>query len=247
MFFFKSILILIIFIVTEENTLSIETVAVDEGVIPLMYKVNGEARGLYPVLIKEIFNRMEVSLEIKALPWKRALFYADSGLMGIAGVYKTEERLKKYDFSDELFNEVIVIYTLIDEQFEYKEINDLLGKKIGIIRGWSYGEEFDLYSSKKLFKVEEVSTDEQNFKKLFNKRLDCFLIVKEAGELILKRNPIFKKSMISLKKVFLVNPTYLIFPKSLNKVELLNKFNDELMKLKKSDKYNRLIKIGMSD
>lgn len=224
---------------------SVEIIAVDEGVVPLMYKARGEARGLYPFLITDIFNRINIPVSIRPLPWRRALAYADEGLMGVGGVYKTRDRLEKYDFSDELFQEVIVIYTLRENRFEYNNISDLYGKKIGIIRGWSYGEEFDKASLEELIKVEEVSTDEQNFLKLLNKRIDCLLTVKETGELVLENNPQFQGFIVPLNGILIVNPTYLIFPKILNKKELLNLFNEKLFELKESNEYKELIRRGM--
>lgn len=241
--------LIILFVLMKINLFSLDTVkiAVDEGVIPLMYEKEGEARGLYPLLIKEIFDRIEVDVVIEPLPWKRALFYADEGLMGVGGVYKTKDRLEKYDFSDELFKEIIVIYTLRNNSFEYNKLSDLYGKKVGILRGWSYGDEFDVFSSRNLIIVEEVSTDEQNFKKLLSGRVDCILIVKEVAELILEKNPSFKK-LISLKTpTFIVNPTYLIFSKGSNQRELLDVFNKKLMVLKEDEEYISLIKKGMRD
>lgn len=227
------------------DTFPMEIIAVDEGVIPLMYRERDEARGLYPFLIKEIFHRMNIPVIIRPLPWKRALYYADKGLMGVGGVYKTEARLAKYDFSDKLFKEVIVIYSLRDNRFEYNQISDLFNKKIGVIRGWSYGEDFDQARSKKLIQVEEVSTDEQNFMKLLNGRIDYLLTVKETGKLILENNPQFKGYIVPLDQILIANPTYLIFPKVSNKKYLLNKFNEELYKLKQNKEYDELIKTGL--
>ena len=184
---------------------------------------------------------------IKPLPWKRALSYADAGVMGVGGVYKTKDRLEKYDYSDELFKEIIVIFTLRDRRFEYSEISNLYGKKVGILRGWSYGAEFDEASSQKLIEVEEVGTDEQNFMKLMSGRIDCILVVKEVGELLMENNFQYQENIVLIKEVLIVNPTYLIFSKNSNNKELLDIFNRKLLELRESGEYSFYVKKGMTN
>lgn len=245
----RNILIIIFMLILKLNIFSVDTItiAVDEGVKPLMYKEREEARGLYPVLIGEIFARLDIPVIIKPLPWKRALSYADEGVMGVGGVYKTKERMEKYDFSDELFKEVIIICTLKDKRFEYSKISDLYGKKVGILRGWSYGEEFDEASSQNLIKAEEVATDEQNFMKLQSGRLDCVLVVDEVAELLLENNSQYQENIVSIKEELIVNPTYLVFSKASNHKEVLKLFNEKLSELKENGDYNFFVRKGMTN
>jgi polar amino acid transport system substrate-binding protein len=121
----------------------------------------------------------------------------------------------------------------------------LFDKKVGILRGWSYGEEFDTATFKKLIEAEEVATDEQNFLKLLRGRIDCILVVKEVAELILEDNSEFTGRVKVVKEPLIVNPTYLIFSKNSNKKELLDEFNKKLLELKENKVYLRLVKKGM--
>ena len=219
-----------------------EDIAVSIGNPPFMYEYNGEAEGIFPMIAREIFGRINVPVEIKAIPWTRALAYADMGKVGIIGIYKNEERLKKYDYSDEIYTAKTMIYVLKENDFEYKNIGDLRGKRIGVIRGWSYGEEFDREKTKNYFYVDEVNDDETNFIKLVSGRLDCLLIIKESADCFLKDNPEYKSKIIEKEIPLLINRTYLIFSKNSNKKELLEKFNEELRRMKNNSELDAIIK-----
>lgn len=150
-------------------------ISVDLANPPFMYVKNGKAAGLYPFLVQEVFRKMEIPVTIQPLPWKRAIKEADAGQAGIAGIYKNPEREKKYDYSQALFQEKLVIFVRKENLFSYQKIDDLKGKKIGVIRGWSYGEKFDTAREKGMFVVEEAKGDAQNFKKLLRNRIDCVI------------------------------------------------------------------------
>jgi polar amino acid transport system substrate-binding protein len=221
---------------------SAETVdiAVDQENPPFMYAKNGQAAGLYPTLVESVFKRMNIPVSIKPLPWKRAQILADKGETGIAGIYKNKERIAKYEYSDEIFQEKLILFVLKGHEFPYKKIDDLAGKKIGVIRGWSYGDDFDTARKKEAFKVEEVAGDDQNFKKLLNGRIDCLVAIEETGRSFLAQAP-FKGKIAELSTPVAVNPTYLIFQKKAKAAELLPTFNTTLSKMKKDGEYTKLV------
>lgn len=218
-----------------------ETIYVDAGNPPFMYELNDKAEGIYPIILKEIFDSLQMPVSIKPVPWKRAIEYADFGVAGIAGIYKNEERLKKYDYSDEIYKEKILIYVLKEKMFSFKHVSDLKGKSIGVLMGWSYGEEFDKARNDNLFTAYDATLDEINFKHLLSNKLDCILAIEETGSIIKEKNSKMKSRIVSLDTPLLVNSTYLIFPKSLNKNDVLFKFNSKLNETKKNGKYKRLI------
>ena len=61
----------------------------------------------------------------------------------MGGIYVNGDRLKKYDYSEKLFDEVIVLYMPAAKAGGFKGIDSLKGMTIGVIRGWSYGDDFD--------------------------------------------------------------------------------------------------------
>jgi len=92
-----------------------------------------------------VCGRSELGEEVavRAVPWKRAIAYLDGGKGGLGGIYKTKPRLEKYDYTDEIFSEEIMVYVPKGKAFAFSSVYDLAGKRLGVIRGWSYGEEFD--------------------------------------------------------------------------------------------------------
>src|ERR1700761_9115257 len=128
---------------------------------------------------------MGEDVQLSALPWKRALNDAKTGGAGIAGIYKTAERLKSYDFSDKLFDEVVQIYVVKNKGFAFHGVPDLSGKTVGVLRGWSYGDEFDAAVKAGKIRIEEVSGDIQNFEKLAAGRLDAVLAIRESAEIVI--------------------------------------------------------------
>ncbi len=221
-------------------------IAVDEGNPPFMFSNGGRADGLYPDLVSAMFHHMQTPLEILPLPWKRALRNADMGLSGIAGIYKTAERLQKYDYSDVLFQEELVFFSHKDNKGLSGNLQGLKDRRIGAIRGWSYGNEFDMYQQKQFFIVEEAGSDEQNFQKLFFRRIDCAIAIKDSGRRLLSEDR-FKNHIIELPGCVATNATHLIFPKKANQTALLRQFNKTLNAMKESGEYKRIIETSLSE
>jgi ABC-type amino acid transport substrate-binding protein len=118
-------------VVAQSATNSGIVIAVDSGNAPFMYEKSGQAAGLYPDLLQEAFKRMGIAASIKAYPWKRALVLGERGEAGIGGIYKTDARVKIYDYSAPLFSEKILIYVKKGSGFEFNTVNDLKGKTLG--------------------------------------------------------------------------------------------------------------------
>jgi polar amino acid transport system substrate-binding protein len=179
------------------------------------------------------------------MPWKRALRYADNGKIGIAGIYKNEDRLRRYDYSNEIFEEKLAIFIHKEMNLNYKAIGDLKGRTIGVIRGWSYGDEFDHYRRQNLFIVDEAQSDEANFHKLLKKRIDCAIAIEESGQGILA-NEIFSSHIVQLHPYVATNATFLIFPKSARQTPLLSQFNLALSALRANYKHQELLDMFFS-
>ncbi len=71
---------------------------------PYAYDENGEVKGFSVDLLKEVFHRMDIPMQIKVLPWKRALKMVKNGRAdAVLLAFKTEEREKYADYPDEIF------------------------------------------------------------------------------------------------------------------------------------------------
>ena len=218
-----------------------EIIFVDEGNPPFMYKDdNGEVAGFYPALLNKIFKNMGIPLEIKAYPWKRLLDLSSRGKGGVGGIYENAERLKIYDYSKELlFLETISVVTLKTNPLLYESIGDLKGKQIGVIRGWSYGKDFDAANARKSFTVQEVASDELNLKKLEAGRIEVLVGLKLSVLNTAQKLGIDEKIVIKETPI-VVNPTYVAFSKKADKTKVLSQFDAELRKFKENGGFQNL-------
>ena len=211
-------------------------VDVDEGNPPFMFAKEGRAAGVYPALMSAAFRDMKVSVLIEAKPWARALAEIEAGKAGVGGIYKNSERLKRFDYSEALFVERINIYSRRKDGARYTSLQALKGNRVGVIRGWSYGDSFDDLRKSGAIVAEDTGSDEQNFAKLEAGRLDAVLAIAEAAEPQLK-----KHSTLELAGTMVENATYLAFNKSAGMLSFIERFNAALARLKHSGAAKRIV------
>ncbi len=210
---------------------------VDDGNPPFMYAVNTQARGIYPALIRAAFQLMDTPVQVEAKPWKRALEEIDTGRAGVGGIYKTAERLQKYDYSEPIYVENLLVYYHVSNPLLFTQVPDLAGKRIGVLRGWSYGDAFDQTRRQGLFQVEEVGSDDQNFRKLEAERIDAVISIQESGTTLVKKYRTLSFSLVPLSQ----NPTFLVFPKSARRTDLLKRFDQAIRELRRTGTYKSIV------
>lgn len=219
-------------------------ICVDAENPPFMSAAGGKAVGLYPAILTDAFQSAGLQVKIEGKPWKRCIADMDVGQVGVGGIYKNEERLKKYDFSDQIFVERMAVFVDKTRKFDFNGVTSLLGKRVGVMRGWSYGDEFDKAVKEAKISVEEVNSDDQNFKKLTAGRLDAVLALDEAGATLLKGGS-YGNVERSAKYLF-ENPTFLAFNKSSKQSEVLAKFSKAIEEMKKNGKLGKIAAAELS-
>lgn len=216
-----------------------EIISFDQANPPFMYREGEQARGLYPAIIAEAFRRMGVGVSLQALPWRRALLGAEAGAWGVGGLFMNEDRLRKFDYSEPVFEERLLLYVLRGQEFPFVGIKDLAGKRIGVLRGWSYGDEFDRAVAEGTILADPVVNDQANVGRLLLGRLDAVAIAPESMALVRDRLDPHGR-LVPLPRPLAVNKTYLSFPKSRHLVPLLALFNEELRAMRRDGTLERL-------
>ena len=88
---------------------------------------------------------------------------------------RTRERLTMFHFSEPIYANYVWLVTRSDATFAFNGMQDLKGKTVGIVRGTSYGDEFDA-NRNSLFQVEEdTGSHGARLKKLLNRRMDVMV------------------------------------------------------------------------
>lgn len=126
-------------------------------------------------LLSYIEKTLNIRVEIKRVPWKRAMENALSHDVLLMGMSITTERAKKYAFSEAINANGNWLITRCDATFPFDSLQDLKGKLIGVVNGTSAGEAFDVQANK-IFKIEnDTSAGVSRLKKLMAKRMDALV------------------------------------------------------------------------
>lgn len=206
---------------------------------PFMSARDGQPSGVYPALIAAALALIQQPFSFEAKPWKRALLELDEGRAGVGGIYKNEARTAKYDFSDPILTEHVAVYFNKARPIAFKTLADLYGKRVGVLRGWSYGDAFDAARRNGSVTVEEVTNDKANFLKLEHGRLDAVLAVEEAG-----RSVIVAENLASVeqsKALLASNTAHLAFNRSAGQTDLLARFNKAIAEMKRDGTLDTIV------
>ncbi|MDX1367080.1 transporter substrate-binding domain-containing protein [Pseudomonas sp.] len=218
-------------------------IAIDNANPPFMYQQDGQARGLYPLVLHAVFARVGQPLAIQAMPWKRALRRSENAEVGVGGIYKTSRRMALYDYSQPIFEEKLIVFVHRDKAFRFTQVDDLYGKRIGVIRGWSYTEALDEAIRDGSIQVTESSSDKANFKMLASGRLDAVIAIELAGQRIIQQLQMHQ--VLALAPPLSINPTYLVFAKQARQQALLQRFDQILLEMRADGSLDKLVQQAM--
>lgn len=208
--------------------------------MPFMDGKGNNAQGLYPKIISAVFEKAGYDIEFRIRPWKRAYKTAVHKNASVGGALYKEERAKIFNYSEAIYEETILVYTLKSNKFNFRDLNDLKGKIVGTEGGFTYGDEFDKAQENKLFKSIPARSTEQNFKKLIRGRIDCLLTEKTVAAIYMKRNNLDDK-VSTLKKEILKSKIHVLISKKTKHKNAIEKFNLALRSMKKDGSYNDII------
>lgn len=134
---------------------------------PYQITTNDQLGGFSTQIVKIVFSRMDIDLEtIHVYPWKRAITMLEQGEADALFSANLAERRFKFALypKESLVLTPWVIWSREEDNLVFDSLDDLIGKRVGMVRGYSYTPEF--WSFVKKHKIyEETFDDEHNFKK----------------------------------------------------------------------------------
>ncbi|MGB1238329.1 MAG: substrate-binding periplasmic protein [Pseudomonadales bacterium] len=207
---------------------------------PPFYGPTIEQGGFLVALTQRVFSNAGYEVEIKFMPWNRAVEGAKRGIYdGLLGAYYTAERAKRYVYSSALAQEHTVLVARTALNVKYREIEDLRGYKIGVRRGAIHSEAFD--SATYLDRQYSNSAD-QNIRKLFFDRLDMIVTGQTQFNAIIDQSYNQWRSYVTvLSPPLKVNQIYLTIGRQRGDHKtLINAFNDALTAFKRSGEFAAL-------
>ncbi len=235
--------VVMVFSVNPNVAFSQETIKIAVGNWPPYFSEKLKHKGVVARMIREIFSAEGYNVTFRFFPWARAYEEAKKGRFDATGIWlKKPGRETDFHYSDPVLNEKHLFFHLKEFQFDWKNIDDLKDLRIGGIIRFSYGEEFDKAEKSGNLRVDRVSTDLQNFKKLLAGRLHIYPQEINVGFHALRSNlkPEEIQRITYHPKILMEKESYLLFSKKIksNKA-LIVKFNNGLNRLKNSGNYQR--------
>ena len=192
-------------------------------------------------LVEHALNTSGIKTRTQILDWQQVL----KGLKGdaydaVVGAWKNSEREQYLMFSRPYLENRIQLVGRTDNRIEFTGLAQLVGKKVGVVKGYAYGD--DISGKNGMIRVASDSVAE-NLEKLLRKEIDYLLadsIVAHGMENHLPLN--IKKQLVIYKRVvtrqglhFAVRKTYPGAKK------LLEKFNKTIGSMIVDGTYNRIL------
>ncbi|WP_320006210.1 transporter substrate-binding domain-containing protein [Maridesulfovibrio sp.] len=134
--------------------------------------------GISYEMLSLIFGEIGADFEIELVPWGRAIKSVTHGKIdGVPLLMKNSEREQFLVFSVPLFEIKELIYYMPERfpDFHWESLDDLAGKTIGLIIGYTYSPDILEAINKKKFKVLYSTDTESCLVKLLAGRVDLFI------------------------------------------------------------------------
>jgi polar amino acid transport system substrate-binding protein len=203
--------------------------------------------GLMLEITTEAFKRVGYAVEVKFLPWARAMANAYSGNVdGLLGCFYSSERAEKLLYSDVAAETPVVFFALRKSAIAYAQPSDLHGRTVGLITGATYPK--DLIDDPDIRK-DFVSDYRLNVQMLLRGRLDAFAEKKVVVLNYLRdAYPRDADAVVALDPPLVVNKLYNAFTRQSPRAEQLrDAFNLGLARLKADGGYAVILAKGLHE
>jgi polar amino acid transport system substrate-binding protein len=221
-----------------------DSVSITVGEWPPYVSADAKDYGVAPRIVSAAFDAVGVRAEYAFFPWMRALSSAKDGKYDATLLWvRTSEREKDFFFSDIVMTGKAVFYHLKAMPFSWKTIDDLVGLSIGGLSSGSYPWFDAALKAGKDLRMDRVSDEVTNFRKLLAGRIDIFSLDQLTGSSILAKR--FSPAEID-RITFDPNPIeawdycLMVSRKSAKGARMVALFNQGLATLRESGAYARL-------
>ncbi|PAJ74247.1 hypothetical protein CJF42_11710 [Pseudoalteromonas sp. NBT06-2] len=196
-------------------------------------------KGKLAKIITDIFKMQGYDVKYQFMSWPETEIAITGGNSFSFMWYKTEQRTKNWIFSDPITSLNTSFLYRKNNKFKLERIDQLRRYSIGITKGYSYGDYFDVY--KEQLKLVSSISDYEGIKKLLAGETDLLLIEPLVAKSLLED---WFSDEVDNTKLSYVNylsnqPIYLVCSQQyVSCAHLMQKFNFALRELKASNALN---------
>ncbi|WP_108650042.1 substrate-binding periplasmic protein [Dongshaea marina] len=196
--------------------------------------------GLASQIVRQAFVREGVKVEYHFMSWDKGFEMARQGkLDATIGWIYSEKRAQDFYFSTPIFAANNYWFYRKDNSntpFDWEALDKIKTLRLGMTKGYLYGEEFNELSRHSGVTVTELASDKEGFEKLNSGKIDLFPVNLCVGYFLIRTYfPAEFSSFSHAPTPISVFDHYLLFSKkSPNSRKLVEIFNSGMEKLKKS-------------
>ncbi|MCK7616195.1 substrate-binding periplasmic protein [Roseibium sediminicola] len=207
---------------------------------------DGTAMGIHIALLEEISNRTGFEFTDELVPWKRALVLSQAGKAAIIGFSKTKEREEHWHYSAPLFFDELVFVARKGHEFEYSGLESLVGRRVGIKSGATYGDDFEEAKRAGHLVAVETTDREDQLRMLVAGRVDLVLLSPGAIalETVIAENEWLREHKDDFKVLsppYKLDPNYVGFPKTMDIPGALEMINDAIHNMNVDGTYAKIV------
>lgn len=193
-------------------------------------------------ILNRIFENTKYEIDVKILPWARALYMSKSGEADcLLGAFYSEEREKYLYYPLPIFSQYTGIYKLKSTNVSINLTTDLAKYKVGVVRGAITEKEFDQMNQGNVIFLNDL---DQCIKMLLSERVQFIVGPTINIEYLIKKK--FTDASDYIERIEPLMEMHNIYccisKKSPYAKELVDLFNKRIIDLKNSGEYSEIIK-----
>ncbi len=212
------------------------TVASEDHFPPYNFTSKGQRTGIDTLIVNAVLKELGVSPVHKAVSWPEVVKLIDSNQVDIAFQFVgSEDRFKRYIMIGPFRVGTTVIMMNKGKAVPFKTIADLVGLRIGVVKGFNYAPEFD--SATNLIKF-PAGGSLTNFRRLFLDIVDAIVGDRKTLEYFAEQDGALDKVEV-LEKPLILAPRYIAMPRQ--RAAKAERFRAAFERLKANGTIDRII------
>lgn len=218
----------------------------DSGFAPYSMLQGGKAVGIDVEVFQEAARRAGIDCAVELVPWEQVVQRIKSGKShGGFSFFRSPAREEYALYVDQapVHTSDYVMFTRNGHTFDFRDWQDLRGKRIGVNKGFRFSEAFDAQVAQGVIEQVEFDSESQNIAALLKGRVDAFIGQLDTTYYQLERMGMSSTIVYLPKVVMKDRPAYLVFSKNSglkNTEQLARRFGMALRTMYRDGTYNKI-------